>query len=109
LVYAGQLDLKNHTNSFLRPQGTSGLYVSPFDPNLQMILDAHLLLRADWVFDDRTPRLLKTFVDYRDGKLPTDQYSKSLIPAEFVTGRTNSRMDVLAWTNVAGLHIPVQT
>jgi hypothetical protein len=107
LLYAAQLESANPTNSFQKPQGPVFLRAQPFDQELQNMLLEHLLLRADWELDDQAPYLLKSYVEYRDGKLASDRFSQSLIPAEFMTGRTNARMDVLSWTNVAGLHIPI--
>lgn len=108
LVYAPQRELKGRTDAFLKPQSSIWLRETLFDQELWRMLNDHLLLRADWTLDEQEPHLLKTFVDYRDGKLATDRYSQSMIPAEFMTGKTNSRLDVLSWTNVAGLHIPTE-
>ncbi len=107
LLYAAQNELEGRTESFLRPRGGVWLPERMFDQERLRMLNDHLLLRAEWTFNDRRPYLLQTFVDYCDGKLASDRFSQSLIPGEFMSGRTNSRMEVLAWTNIAGLHIPL--
>ncbi len=106
LVYTAQREFNGRLDTFVRPLGYIWLRETPVDQELRTVLNDHLLLRADWTLDSQEPHLPKMYVDYRDGKLASDRYSQSLIPAEFMTGRTNSRLDVLSWTNVAGLHIP---
>jgi hypothetical protein len=68
----------------------------------------HLRLRSEWLFNDRQPHLIRSFTDYRDAKWDSRRFSPSLIPDEYSTGKTNSVMQIVTWTNVSGLHIPLQ-
>jgi len=107
LVYGAAGELKEHLEPFLPPLGSILLREIPFDSELMSKLYDNLLLRADWSLDDQPPHLLSRFVEYRDGKWASRRYSASLIPDEFRSGKTNSQLDILSWTNLGGLHIPV--
>lgn len=77
--------------------------------HLQTALRENMELRATRKFMDQPPYLLQEMVFFRDARFDTKRYSSALIPEELTTGVTNSRLDVLSWTNVSGLHLPRET
>jgi hypothetical protein len=107
LVYSAHRELSRRTDPFIRPFAYVSLRETPFDQELWGFLSDNLLLRAEWTFHVQTPHLLATFVDYRDGRI--GRHRNAVLPDELMTGKTNSRMDVLTWTNLAGLSIPVES
>lgn len=108
-IYATQRGLRENKKSFIRPDEPVWLNGTRMDGDLLQILGESMQLRADWAFDDRPPYLLQSLIDYHDAAFDSKKYSTALIPDEFMTGYTNSRMDVVAWTNIAGLHLPTDT
>jgi hypothetical protein len=107
LIYGAHGELRKRTNSFVHLTTQVSFRERPFDSDLYGILRNHLRLRADWALDGQPPHLVTRFVDYRDGQLMSERYPDSLIPDEYTTGKTNLRLEILSWTNVAGLHLPV--
>jgi hypothetical protein len=107
LIYGARDEFRKRTNGFVHLTTQVSFQERPFDSDLYSILRNHLLLRADWELDARPPHLLTRFVDYRDGQLMSERYPDSLIPDEYTTGKTNLRLNILTWTNVASLHIPL--
>jgi len=106
LVYGAHRELSRRTDPFIRPFGYVQLRETPFDQELWGFLSENLLLRAEWTFHVEPPHLLTTFVDYRDGKIA--RYRRAVLPDELMTGKTNSRLDVVSWTNSDGLSIPME-
>jgi hypothetical protein len=105
-AYVTQRALRESKEKFIRPNEPVWLNGNPRDTKLTQILGENMQLRAEWAFDGQPPFLLQRLIDYQDATFDSKQYSNALIPDEFVTGQTNSRMDVVAWTNIAGLHLP---
>lgn len=107
--YVTQRGLRTKNERFVRPDEPGHGNGIPVERELLRILMRHMELRAEWVIDDQPPHLLQKLVDFQDASFNTRRYSSSLIPDEFMTGFTNSRLDVLSWTNIAGLHLPIET
>ncbi len=94
---------------FHRPDAVIWPDTSDLASHLQTALRENMELRATRKFSDQPPHLLQEMVFFRDGRFDTKRISSALIPEELTTGVTNSRLDVLSWTNVAGLHLPRET
>jgi RNA polymerase sigma factor (sigma-70 family) len=64
-----------------------------------------LKFRAQGELDKQAPYLLKTFTDYWDMEVDGNPWALTLSP-EYRSGRTNSTLHILSWTNLHGLHVP---
>ncbi len=107
-VFAAHREWQERTMDYLRP--INPVWIA--DPNLpngtRGMISENLLLRSEWKFNETPPKFMKMFVNYRDGQLSGRRLNSALLPDELKTGTTNSRIDVLSWTNVSGLAFPLR-
>jgi hypothetical protein len=106
LTFATSHQLGTGSGGYIRPRSYILMEDVKRDFERWQLLNEHLLSRAEWSFNPSPPHVLQRFVEFRDSKWDTDRYSPDLIPASLRDGRTNLLFEVLAWTNVAGLHLP---
>jgi hypothetical protein len=106
LAYCSHIEFRERTDQFL-PLLSLPVFIGE-RPKMEVDSLMRLRLRSEWTLDERPPHLVTAFTDYRDAQWDSERLSASLVPEEYSTGKTNTILRVIAWTNVASLHIPIE-
>ncbi len=97
-----------------------GCYYKALSPGKKMrpvwwmgggVREADILFVSDWQLNQSFPQLLDYFADFTDGKryeIGGDKPVPTRMPKPFDQPTTNSVYRVLAWTNVAGMALPLR-